>query len=193
MKFNINLSNRSISNLNLSKSGGLCSHELKFTASKGVLDLNFRLRLSSFELNDLLRDIIKAIPEYVKDDSLFWDLISLRPELLNPELFQETDDEALKDSLQRIGDMSDKDIQLLLRESQSEVLIWTMWFIQSDQVEQAIFKNMSARAAEMLKDDLQLNKDKCGLPENASLSCRARGKLACMEQVKLLSPSGSEI
>lgn len=193
MNFNINLSNHSISNLNLSKTDSLWDQELKFTASKGVLNLNFRLRLSNFELSDLFRDIIKAIPERVKNDSIFWDLISLRPELLNPELFQETDDQALKDSLLLIGDMSDKDIQLLLRESQSEVLIWAMWFIQNNQVEQAIFNNMSARAAEMLKDDLQANRDKCGLPEEASLSCRARGKLACMEQVKLLSPSGSEI
>lgn len=193
MNFNINLSNHSISNLNLSKSDDSWRQELKFTASKGMLDLNFRLRLSEYELNDLFRDIIKAIPERVKSDSLFWDLISLRPELLNPELFQETNDQALKDSLQRISEMSNKDIQLLLRESQSEVLIWALWFIQNDQVEQAIFKNMSDRAAEMLRDDVQVNRDECGLPEEASLSCRARGRLACIEQVKLLNPSGSAI
>jgi hypothetical protein len=186
MNFNINLSNYSISNLNLPKSDSLWCQELKFTASKGMLDLNFRLRLSDFDLSDLFREIIKVIPERVKDDSLFWDLISLRPELLNPDLFQEADDQALKDQFLRIGDMSNKDIQLLLRESQSEVLIWAMWFIQNDQVEQAIFNNMSARAAEMLRDDLQANRDECGLPEEASLSCRARGKLACMEQVRLL-------
>jgi flagellar motor switch protein FliG len=53
-----------------------------------------------------------------------------------------------------IMDIDDRGIQLLLREVQSESLIIAMKGA-SEELREKIFKNMSQRAAEMMKDDLE--------------------------------------
>ncbi|MCG1037995.1 flagellar motor switch protein FliG, partial [Polaribacter sp. DS7-9] len=51
-------------------------------------------------------------------------------------------------------DLEDRSIQLLLREIQSDSLILAMKGA-SDTLREKIFKNMSSRAAEMLREDLE--------------------------------------
>jgi flagellar motor switch protein FliG len=51
-------------------------------------------------------------------------------------------------------DLDDRGIQLLLREVQSETLIVALKGT-SDPLREKVFKNMSTRAAEMLREDLE--------------------------------------
>ena len=51
-------------------------------------------------------------------------------------------------------DIDDRGIQLLLREIQSESLVVALKGA-NEELREKIFKNMSARAAEMLRDDLE--------------------------------------
>ena len=55
---------------------------------------------------------------------------------------------------ENVGDIDDRGIQLLLREVQSESLILALKG-SSEQMREKIFKNMSTRAAETLKEDLE--------------------------------------
>jgi flagellar motor switch protein FliG len=55
---------------------------------------------------------------------------------------------------ENIIDIDDRGIQLLLREIQSESLIVALKG-SSEELREKIFKNMSQRAAEMLRDDLE--------------------------------------
>jgi flagellar motor switch protein FliG len=69
----------------------------------------------------------------------------------DPELAQKIMDEMFV--FDNIMEIDDRGIQLLLREVQSESLIVALKG-SSEDMREKIFKNMSARAAEMLKDDL---------------------------------------
>lgn len=57
---------------------------------------------------------------------------------------------------ERIATLEDKTIQTVLREVNNDDLILALKGVDSD-VANAFFKNMSARAAEMLKDDLEMS------------------------------------
>ncbi len=70
----------------------------------------------------------------------------------DPELAQRIQDEMFV--FENLLDMDDRSIQLLLREVQSESLIIALKGTSSE-LREKIFKNMSQRAAEMLKDDLE--------------------------------------
>ncbi|MCE5182559.1 MAG: flagellar motor switch protein FliG [Betaproteobacteria bacterium] len=70
----------------------------------------------------------------------------------DPELAQQIQDEMFV--FENLLDMEDRSIQLLLREVQSESLI-TALKGTSEELREKIFKNMSQRAAEMLRDDLE--------------------------------------
>ena len=70
---------------------------------------------------------------------------------LDPDLAQKIQDQmfVFEDLLQ----LDDRAIQLLLREVQTETLIVALKGT-SDELREKVFKNMSQRAAEMLRDDL---------------------------------------
>ncbi len=70
----------------------------------------------------------------------------------DPELAQKIQDEMFV--FENILDIDDRSIQLLLREVQSESLIIALKGT-SEELREKIFKNMSQRAAEMLRDDLE--------------------------------------
>lgn len=70
----------------------------------------------------------------------------------DPELAQKIQDEMFV--FENLMDIDDRSIQLLLREVQSESLIIALKGT-SGELREKIFKNMSQRAAEMLRDDLE--------------------------------------
>lgn len=70
----------------------------------------------------------------------------------DPELAQKIQDEMFV--FENLLDIDDRSIQLLLREVQSESLIIALKGTSED-LREKIFKNMSQRAAEMLRDDLE--------------------------------------
>lgn len=70
----------------------------------------------------------------------------------DPELAQKIQDEMFV--FENLLDIDDRSIQLLLREVQSESLIIALKGT-STELREKIFKNMSQRAAEMLRDDLE--------------------------------------
>jgi flagellar motor switch protein FliG len=55
---------------------------------------------------------------------------------------------------ENVLDIDDRDIQLILREVQSESLIVALKGA-SEELREKIFKNMSQRAAEMMREDLE--------------------------------------
>lgn len=70
----------------------------------------------------------------------------------DPELAQKIQDEMFV--FENLIDIDDRGIQLLLREVQSESLVVALKGANED-LREKVFKNMSARAAEMLRDDLE--------------------------------------
>jgi flagellar motor switch protein FliG len=70
----------------------------------------------------------------------------------DPELAQGIQDEMFV--FDNLNDIDDRSIQLLLREVQSESLILALKGA-TPELREKIFKNMSSRAAEMLRDDLE--------------------------------------
>jgi len=71
---------------------------------------------------------------------------------IDPELAQKIQDKMFV--FENLLDLDDRGIQLLLREVQSETLVVALKGT-SDTLREKIFKNMSQRAAEMLRDDLE--------------------------------------
>ena len=70
----------------------------------------------------------------------------------DPELAQKIQDEMFV--FDNLMDLDDRAIQMLLREVQSESLIVALKGT-NEELREKIFKNMSQRAAEMLRDDLE--------------------------------------
>ncbi len=70
----------------------------------------------------------------------------------DPELAQKIQDEMFV--FENLNDLDDRSIQMLLREVQSESLIIALKGT-GEELREKIFKNMSQRAAEMLRDDLE--------------------------------------
>jgi len=70
----------------------------------------------------------------------------------DPEIAQKIQDEMF--TFDNLSDLDDRAIQLLLREVQSESLIVALKGTNED-LRERIFKNMSTRAAEMLREDLE--------------------------------------
>jgi len=70
----------------------------------------------------------------------------------DPDLAQKIIDEMFV--FENLGDVDDRGIQLLLREVQSDSLILALKG-SSEELREKVFKNMSQRAAEMLREDLE--------------------------------------
>ncbi len=71
---------------------------------------------------------------------------------LDPEIAQKIQDEMF--AFDNVNDLDDRAIQLLLREVQSESLIVALKGT-TEALREKIFKNMSTRASEMLREDLE--------------------------------------
>ena len=102
------------------------------------------------ELNDVLAKVL-AGSENLKNSALETGVIDSVREY-DPELAQKILDEMFV--FENILEIDDRGIQLVLREVQSESLIVALKGA-SEPLREKIFKNMSQRAAEMLKDDLE--------------------------------------
>ena len=70
----------------------------------------------------------------------------------DPEIAQKIQDEMF--TFDNVNDLDDRAIQLLLREVQSESLIVALKGA-NEELRERIFKNMSTRASEMLREDLE--------------------------------------
>lgn len=70
----------------------------------------------------------------------------------DPDLAQKIEDEMFV--FENIAEIDDRGIQLILREIQSESLIIALKGA-SEELREKIFKNMSQRAAEMMREDLE--------------------------------------
>ncbi len=70
----------------------------------------------------------------------------------DPELAQKIEDKMFV--FENVMDVDDRGIQLILREVQSEALIFALKGA-SEELREKIFKNMSSRAAEMMREDLE--------------------------------------
>lgn len=70
----------------------------------------------------------------------------------DPELAQKIEDKMF--IFENVTEIDDRGIQLLLREIQSESLIIALKGA-SEELREKIFKNMSQRAAEMMREDLE--------------------------------------
>jgi len=70
----------------------------------------------------------------------------------DPELAQKIEDKMFV--FENVLDVDDRGIQLILREVQSEALIFALKGA-SEELREKIFKNMSSRAAEMMREDLE--------------------------------------
>ncbi|MDD5328863.1 MAG: flagellar motor switch protein FliG [Sulfuricella sp.] len=120
------------------------------------------------ELNDVLSKLLSGASGNIKKSALGG--VRAAAEILNyvgtanetsviasvrdydPELAQKIQDEMFV--FENLLDLDDRSIQLLLREVQSESLIIALKGT-SEELREKIFKNMSQRAAEMLRDDLE--------------------------------------
>ncbi|HUW26444.1 MAG TPA: flagellar motor switch protein FliG [Gallionella sp.] len=71
---------------------------------------------------------------------------------IDPDLAQKIEDKMFV--FENVLDIDDRDIQLILREVQSESLIVALKGA-SEELREKIFKNMSQRAAEMMREDLE--------------------------------------
>ena len=71
---------------------------------------------------------------------------------VDPDLAQKIQDKMFV--FENLMDLDDRGIQLLLREVQSETLVVALKGT-TDPLREKVFKNMSQRAAEMLRDDLE--------------------------------------
>ena len=119
------------------------------------------------DLNDVLTKLITA-PNNIKKSAMGGTRVAA--EILNfmggaaetsvlanvrdfdPEIAQKIQDEMF--TFDNILDLDDRAVQLLLREVQSESLIIALKGT-SEELREKIFKNMSSRASEMLRDDLE--------------------------------------
>lgn len=71
--------------------------------------------------------------------------------------------------------LDDHEWQALLRELQSDSLVAALWYLKDEAIAQAAFRNLSARAAEMLLEDLEacsLGRDPDTLPEHRLIPLR---------------------
>lgn len=86
--------------------------------------------------------------------------------ILNPEIVLDSELDAVRYLAKPLFELDDRSIQLLLREVQSDTLIYFMWFIKDEELIQTIFRNMSQRAGEMLADDLLEISTRYGNPDS---------------------------
>ena len=114
--------------------GNLLANAASSTKSKAMGGVRHVAEILNFAGAQLENEVIEAVREY------------------DPDLAQKILDEMFV--FENLLDLDDRGIQLLLREIQSDSLILAMKGA-SEPLREKIFKNMSQRAAEMLREDLE--------------------------------------
>lgn len=74
---------------------------------------------------------------------------------LLPGVEVEEDEDVYRIPLRRLMDMTDRDIQVFLREVQSDDLVKSLWFMDDAALTERVLANMSQRTREMLQADLR--------------------------------------
>lgn len=88
-----------------------------------------------------------------------------------------------RESAWRLKRLSDRSWQLLLREIQSEQLLFVLWYLKDVDIAQAVLRNMSLRLAAMTADDLITKFEGCNpdnVPQNDS---RVRGACESLKEI----------
>lgn len=115
-------------------------------------------------------------------------MMGLQCMVLMPSLAQQYSGTNLEDvprlQARPLKKLDNRSIQLLLRESQSDILIDFLWYMKDPALIELILKNMSQRAAEMLMEDLD-SRWRGVNPDSTSPSNTKRGRDAAQETVAI--------
>lgn len=79
--------------------------------------------------------------------------------------------------------LSDRSWQLLLREIQSEQLLFVLWYLKDVDIAQAVLRNMSLRLAAMTADDLIAKFDGCNPDNVPQKDSRVRGACESLKEI----------
>lgn len=120
--------------------------EFKLTFTENNIDLE--LELSEMNLKALGLELIRVCP------------------VIKPEIKLDGSNDSYRYLASDFKDLDDRSIQLWLREVQSDSLIYFLWFMKDREIIERVFKNMSARAAEMLLEDLTAVANSRGDPDS---------------------------
>ena len=108
---------------------------------------NFLLRF------DLGSDSVTAELTPAALQTLGLQCVALMPQLA-PQYTVASVEDAFRLPARLLKELDDRSIQLLLRELQSDWLIDFFWYMKDGELIKLMLRNMSARAAEMMMDDL---------------------------------------
>jgi hypothetical protein len=142
--------------------------KIDFAPEAGLYHLTFdhtRISLSRVELETLVLQAAKHLPG------------------LLPGVEVKEDEDVYRIPLRRMLDMSDREIQLLLREVQSEDLVKTLWFMDDAALSERVFANLSHRTREVLQADL---KDFTTIHARQNERAQAKNRSEAVEAVKRL-------
>ncbi len=93
------------------------------------------------------------------------------------------DEDVYRIPLRRLMDMTDRDIQVFLREVQSDDLVKTLWFMDDATFTERMMANLSQRTREMLQGDL---KDFAAAQARVSERAQAHNRAEAIEAAKRL-------
>lgn len=109
------------------------------------------------EIDNLLGASTNQIEVTLSDDeikALGLNIILIHP-VIEPKIDLGNELDAVRYLARGLVELSDRDMQCLLREVQSDALIETLWLMESVDLSKLVFRNMSQRAAQMLLEDLE--------------------------------------
>jgi len=96
-----------------------------------------RVTLSKAELEELVLKATRHLPA------------------LLPEVDVAREEDVYRIPAMRLMDMTDRDIQVFLREAPQDDLVMFLWYLDAPELTQRVFSNMSHRAREMFHGDLK--------------------------------------
>lgn len=102
---------------------------------------------------------------------------------LLPGVEVEEDEDVYRIPLLRLMDMTDRDIQMFLREVQSDDLVKVLWFMDDATFTERMMANLSQRAREMLQGDL---KDFAAAQARLNERAQAHNRAEAIEAAKRL-------
>jgi hypothetical protein len=142
--------------------------KIDFVPEAGLYHLTFdhaRVSLSRAELEALVLQAVKHLPGLV------------------PGVEVTEDEDVYRIPMRRLMDMGDRDIQLLLREVQSEDLVKALWFMDDPALSERVFANLSHRTREVLQGDL---KDFAAIHARLGERAQAKNRGEAVEAAKRL-------
>lgn len=142
--------------------------KVEYAPETGLYHLSFshaRISLTRAELENLTLLAAKHLPGIL------------------PGMAVEEDEDVYRIPLRRLMDMTDRDIQVFLREVQSDDLVKTLWFMDDATFTERMMANLSQRAREMLQGDL---KDLVAAQARVSERAQANNRAEAIEAAKRL-------